>query len=51
MRFRFKTYDNLPYYQKINVKVCVISISSVIKKSNWYYPQIELQDRFYEISN
>ena len=30
MRFRFKTYDNLPYYQKINVKVYVISISTVI---------------------
>ena len=48
MRFRFKAHDNLPYYQKIIVKVCVISISSVIKKLNCYYPQIELQDCFYE---
>ena len=51
MKFRFKTDDNLPYYQKINVKVCVISISSVIKKGTWCYPQIELQDCFYESDN
>ena len=30
-RFRFKTTDILPYNQKINVPVCVISISSVFK--------------------
>ena len=48
MRFKFKTNDNLPYNQKMNVKVCVISISSVFEKGNWYYPQIELQDCFYE---
>ena len=34
-RFRFKTDDNLPYNQKINVPVCVISINSVFKKG-WY---------------
>ena len=34
-RFRFKTDDNLPYNQKINVPVCVISINSVFKK-DWY---------------
>ena len=48
MRFRFKTNDNLVYNQKINVPVCVISISSVFEERNWYYPQIELQDCFYE---
>ena len=47
MRFRFKTNDNLPYNQKIDVAVCVISISSVFKQ-DWFYPQTELQDRFYE---
>ena len=45
MKFLFKTDYNLPYYEKINVKVCVVSISSLIKKGNWYYPQ--LQDCFY----
>ena len=48
MRFRFKTNDKLPYNQKINVPVCVISINSVFEEKNWYYPQIELQDCFYE---
>ena len=48
MRFMFKTDDNLPYNQKIDVKVCVISISSVFKERGWYYPQAELQECFYE---
>ena len=42
MRFRFKTNDKLPYNQTINVPVCVVSMSSVIKKGDWYYPQIKL---------
>ena len=49
-RFRFKTNDNLPYNKKINVPVCVISISSVFEEKNWYYPQIELHECFYESS-
>ena len=36
MRFRFKTDDNLVYNQKINIPVCVISISSVVNKGDWY---------------
>ena len=31
-RFKFKTDDNLVYNEKINIPVCVISLSSVIKK-------------------
>ena len=46
---KFKTNDDLPYNKKVNVAVCVISISSVFEKG-WYYPQIELQDCFYENS-
>ena len=45
MRFRFKTDDKFSYNKKVNVKVCVIPISSVFKQS-WYYSQIELQDCF-----
>ena len=48
--FKFKTDDNLVYNRKINVLVCVISISSVFKERDWYYPQIDLQDCFYESS-
>ena len=50
-RFKFKTNDKLVYNQKINIPVWVISISSVVKKGYWCYPQIKLQECFYEISN
>ena len=48
MRFKFKTNDNLVYNQILNVPVCVISINIVFEKGDWYYPQIELQECFYE---
>ena len=47
MRFRFETNDKLPCNQKIYVPVCAISINSVFEECS-YYPQIELQDCFYE---
>ena len=34
--------------KKNNVRVCVISISSVFEKGDWYYPQIKLKDCLYE---
>ena len=51
MRFRFKTDDNLVYNEKINIPVCVISLSSVIKKEYIYYPVIKLQRCLYESKN
>ena len=48
MRFKFKTDDKLPHNKKINVPVCVMSISSVFEKGDWYFPQIELKECFYE---
>ena len=48
MRFRFRTDDNLVYNEKINIPVCVISLSCVIKRGNIYYPLFKLQDCFYE---
>ena len=48
MRFKFKTDDNLVYNQKFNIPVCVISLSSVIKKGYIYYPQFKLHKCFYE---
>ena len=35
--FKFKTDDNLLYNKKINITVCVISLSNVIKKENIHY--------------
>ena len=49
MRFRLETDDKLHYNKKINVAVCVISISSVFEQG-WYYPQVNLQVCFYENS-
>ena len=50
-RFKFKTDDKLPYNQKIKVAVCAISLSSVFEERNWYYPQVNLQECFYENSD
>ena len=47
-KFRFKTDDNLVYDKKINIPVCVISISSVIKKDWIYCPILKLQKCLYE---
>ena len=44
--FRFKTDDNLVYDEQINIPVCVISLSSVIKKENIHYPIFRLQRCF-----
>ena len=46
--FKFKTNDNLLYNKKNNIPVCVISLSSVIKKENIHYPIFRLQKCFYE---
>ena len=48
MRFKFKTANNLVYNKKINIPVCVISLSSVINKGCFYFPQFKLRDCFYE---
>ena len=47
-RFMFKTDDNLVYNEKINIRICVISLSSVIKKEYIYCPVLKLQRYFYE---
>ena len=47
-RFKFRTNDNSLYNKKINIPVCVISLSSVIKRENIHYPLFKLQKCFYE---
>ena len=47
-RFKFKTDDNLVYNEKINIPVCVISLSSVIKKEGIHCPMLKLQKYLYE---
>ena len=48
MKFKFRTDDNLVYNKKINIPVCLISLGSVIKRKNNYYPNFKLQKCFYE---
>ena len=48
LAFKFRTDDNLLYNKKNNIPVCVISLSSVIKKQNIHYPIYKLQKCFYE---
>ena len=48
MRFKFKTDDEVVHNKKMNAPLCVISISSVFERGDWYYPQTELQDCFYD---
>ena len=48
MKLKFRTDDNLVYNEKINIPVCLISLSIVIKRKNYYYPNFRLQRCFYE---
>ena len=48
MRFKFRTNDQLKYNQKMNIPICVISLSCIVKKGVYYYPQFRLQKCFYE---
>ena len=48
MRFKFRTDDKLVYNKKIVIPVCVISMSTVIKRGDLYYPTIKLQKCFHE---
>ena len=47
-KFKFRTDDNLVYNEIINIPVCVISLSSVIKRKNYYYPNFKLKYCYYE---
>ena len=48
MRFKFRTDNELVYNIKTNIPVFVVSLSSVIKKADIYYPHFKLQKCFYE---
>ena len=48
LKYKFRTDDNLIYNKIINIPVCVISLSSVIKRKNNYYPNFKLKTYYYE---
>ena len=47
IRLRFKTDDNLVYNKRTNFPICVMSLTSIIKKGNNYYPNFRLQRCFF----
>ena len=49
MKFRFGTDDNLVYNEKINIPVCVISLSSFIKRGCVYDPNVKLRECFMNV--
>ena len=51
LKVKFKTNDDLPFGEIIDIPVCVINISSIFQENNEYYPQISLYDCFYECTN
>ena len=51
LKVKFKTNDDLPFGEVINIPVCVIVISSIFQENNEYYPQISLYDCFYECTD
>ena len=48
-RFKIRSDDNLLYNKKINIPVCVISLSSVIKKENIHYQYLNYKNDFMKI--
>ena len=48
LKFKFRTNDNSVCNKIINIPICVISLSSVIKRKNNYYPNFKLKTYFYE---
>ena len=51
MKIRFKTNDDLPQNEIINIPLCVMIISSIFKEDDKYLPQVLLHDCFYENVN
>ena len=49
LKFKFRTDYNLVYNEIINIPVCVISLSSVIKRKNNYYPNFKLKSCFMKV--
>ena len=51
MRFRFKTNDKLVYNREINIPVCAVSLSSVIKKVIFIIHCLNYKKSFMKLKN
>ena len=49
MQVIFNTADNIPLNKIIYLPTISISITSITKKDNKYYPQLFLDDYLYEV--
>ena len=48
LKVKFKTNDDLPFNEEINIHVCGINVSSIFKQDDEYYSQVFLYDCYYE---
>ena len=48
MKIKFKTNDDFPLNKIINIPVCVVVLSSILKKDGKYNSQILLHDCFFD---
>ena len=49
MKIRFKSDDNLPLHKPMKLRLLTIIISCVISEDGKFYPQLFLDDLFYEL--
>ena len=48
MKIRFESDDDLPLGKLLNIPLCAIIVKSVFQENNKYYPQVFLNECFYE---
>ena len=48
MKIRFESYNKLPVNKKLNIPLCVVAVSGVLRKDSKYYPQVLLHECYYE---
>ena len=49
MKIKFNTDDNIPLNKIIFLPTITITIRSITKKDNKYYPQVFLDDSLYQV--
>ena len=49
MKIKFNTDDNIPLNKIISLPTITITIRSITKKDNKYYPQVFLDDSLYQV--
>ena len=50
MKIKFNSYDDLPLNKSLKFRLMTITIRSVFEKNGKLYPQVFLDDTFYELN-